>query len=191
MFRHSLSNRILLILRWCSYIKVTHCSQRQMCALRGTLFSMVFQDPMTVLNPTMTISAQIGEALQVHQPHLSRGEVRNRTVELMEMVGIPNPRDRMGLYPHNFSGGMRQRAVMAIALSGKPRILFADEPTTDLDVTIQAQILDLFRDIQSRLGTACVFVTHDLGAVARVTDRVAVMYAGRFVEIGTAEEIFY
>lgn len=146
---------------------------------------------MTVLNPTMTISAQIGEALQVHQPHLSRGEVRNRTVELMEMVGIPNPRDRMGLYPHNFSGGMRQRAVMAIALSGKPRILFADEPTTDLDVTIQAQILDLFRDIQSRLGTACVFVTHDLGAVARVTDRVAVMYAGRFVEIGTAEEIFY
>ncbi len=159
--------------------------------LRGKLFSMVFQDPMTALNPTMTLGAQIGEAVRVHQPGLSGGAVRRRVLELMTLVGIDRPEERMKLYPHNFSGGQRQRGVMAIALAGSPGILFADEPTTALDVTIQAQILDLLRDVQARLGTATVFVTHDLGVVARVADRVAVMYAGRIVETGTAEEIFY
>lgn len=112
-------------------------------------------------------------------------------IELLELVGIDCAQERMALYPHSFSGGMRQRVVLAIALAGNPRILFADEPTTALDVTIQAQILDLLRDVQRKLGTATVFVTHDLGVVARVADRVAVMYAGKIVEIGTAEEIFY
>ena len=170
---------------------ITGYRERDMHKLRGKLFSMVFQDPMTALNPTMTLGAQIGEAVRVHQPGLSGGAVRRRVLELMTLVGIDRPEERMKLYPHNFSGGQRQRGVMAIALAGSPGILFADEPTTALDVTIQAQILDLLRDVQARLGTATVFVTHDLGVVARVADRVAVMYAGRIVETGTAEEIFY
>lgn len=162
-----------------------------MTALRGSLFSMVFQDPMTALDPTMTIGAQIAEAVLAHKPKLEKTAVRERVVELLELVGIDRAQERMALYPHNFSGGMRQRVVLAIALAGNPRILFADEPTTALDVTIQAQILDLLRDVQRKLGTATVFVTHDLGVVARVADRVAVMYAGKIVETGTAEEIFY
>ena len=165
--------------------------ERDMRALRGKLFSMVFQDPMTALDPTMTVGAQIAEAVLVHQPKLEKAQVRQRVIELMELVGIGRPEERMGLYPYHFSGGMRQRVVMAIALAGNPRILFADEPTTALDVTIQAQILELLREIQRKLGTATVFVTHDLGVVARVADRVAVMYAGKIVETGTAEEIFY
>ncbi len=139
----------------------------------------------------MTIGAQIADAVRVHQPRMGRETMRQRVLELMTLVGIERPAERMGLYPHNFSGGMRQRSVLAMALAGDPAILFADEPTTALDVTIQAQILDLLRQIQQQLGTATVFVTHDLGAVARVADRVAVMYAGKIVEIGTAEEIFY
>lgn len=165
--------------------------ERDMRALRGKLFSMVFQDPMTALDPTMTVGAQIAEAVLVHQPKLGKEQARQRVIELMKLVGIQRPEERMGLYPYHFSGGMRQRVVMAIALAGNPRILFADEPTTALDVTIQAQILELLREIQKKLGTATVFVTHDLGVVARVADRVAVMYAGKIVEIGTAEEIFY
>ena len=170
---------------------ITAYRERDMHKLRGKLFSMVFQDPMTALNPTMSIGAQIGEAVRVHQPRLSGPALRERVAELMALVGIQNPKERMALYPYNFSGGMRQRSVMAIALAGNPSILFADEPTTALDVTVQAQILDLLRDLQQRLGTATVFVTHDLGVVARVADRVAVMYAGKIVETGTAEEIFY
>ena len=152
---------------------------------------MVFQDPMTSLNPTIAIGEQIAEAVRVHNRRLSRDQVHRRVIELMELVGIDQPEQRYGLYPYNFSGGMRQRSVLAIALASNPRILFADEPTTALDVTIQAQILDLLRDIQMKLGTATVLVSHDLGVVARVADRVAVMYAGRIVEIGTTEEIFY
>ena len=170
---------------------ITGYGEREMRKLRGTMFSMVFQDPMTALNPTMTVGAQIAEAVRVHRPGISRPELRARVLELMALVGIERPEERMKLYPHNFSGGMRQRSVMAIALAGSPAILFADEPTTALDVTIQAQILDLLREIQQKLGTATVFVTHDLGVVARVADRVAVMYAGKIVETGTAEEIFY
>lgn len=170
---------------------ITRCSQRDMEKLRGRLFSMVFQDPMTALDPTMSVGDQIAEAVRVHSPRLPRDGVRRRVLQLMELVGISQPEQRYALYPYNFSGGMRQRAVMAIALASDPKILLADEPTTALDVTIQAQILDLLRRIQAELGTATVLVSHDLGVVARCADRVAVMYAGRIVEVGTAEDIFY
>ena len=165
--------------------------EREMRTLRGKLFSMVFQDPMTSLNPTIPIGRQIAEAVLVHDRKLPAEQVRRRVAELMELVGIRHPEERYAQYPWQFSGGMRQRAVMAIALAANPRILFADEPTTALDVTIQAQILDLLREVQEKLGTATVLVSHDLGVVARVADRVAVMYAGKIVEVGTAEEIYY
>ena len=155
--------------------------EKELQKLRGRLFSMVFQDPMTALNPSMTIGAQIAEAVLVHEPKISRDALRARVLELMELVGIDRPNARMKLYPHNFSGGMRQRA----------KILLADEPTTALDVTIQAQILDLLRRLQQKLHTATILVSHDLGVVARAADRVAVMYAGKIVEIGTAEEVYY
>ena len=165
--------------------------EKQLQKLRGSLFSMVFQDPMTALNPSMTIGSQIAEAIVVHEPKISKEALRARVLELMELVEIDRPLERMKLYPHNFSGGMRQRAVMAIALAARAKILLADEPTTALDVTIQAQILDLLRDIQEKLHTATILVSHDLGVVARAADRVAVMYAGKIVEIGTAEEVYY
>lgn len=176
---------------WANGADITNYSQRDMERLRGGLFSMVFQNPMTSLNPTICVGEQIAEAVRVHAPRAGRDAIRRRVFELMELVGISEPEQRYRLYPYHFSGGMRQRAVMAIALASSPKILFADEPTTSLDVTIQAQILDLLRDIQQKLGTATILVSHDLGVVARVADRVAVMYAGKIVEIGTAEEIFY
>lgn len=171
-------------------VDIAGYGEREMQRLRGKLFAMVFQDPMTSLNPTMPVGAQIAEAVRLHEPKMSRAAVRDRVRELMELVGIDRPEERMGQYPYHFSGGMRQRSVMATALAGSPQILFADEPTTALDVTIQAQILDLLRDLQKKLGTATVFVTHDMGVVARAADRVAVMYAGKIVETGTVEEIF-
>lgn len=170
---------------------ITHYTQRQMRKLRGKLFSFIFQDPMTALNPTIPVGRQIGEAILVHEPRLSGEAVYQRVIELMELVGIQNPQVRYGQYPYHFSGGMRQRSVMAIALAAKPKILLADEPTTALDVTIQAQILDLLKEIQVKLGTSTILVSHDLGVVARAADRVAIMYAGKIVEIGTAEEIYY
>lgn len=170
---------------------ITHYTQRQMRKLRGKLFSFIFQDPMTALNPTIPVGRQIGEAILVHEPRLSGEAVYQRVIELMELVGIQNPQARYKQYPYHFSGGMRQRSVMAIALAAKPKILLADEPTTALDVTIQAQILDLLKEIQVKLGTSTILVSHDLGVVARAADRVAIMYAGKIVEIGTAEEIYY
>ena len=172
-------------------VDITDYSDKDMRKLRGKLFSMIFQDPMTALNPTIPIGQQIAEAILVHEPKLPKEEVYNRVIELMELVGIQQPHERYKLYPYNFSGGMRQRSVMAIALAANPRILLADEPTTALDVTIQAQILDLLKEIQVKLGTATILVSHDLGVVARCADRVAIMYAGKIVEIGTAEEIYY
>ena len=172
-------------------VDITRYSDRDMQKLRGKLFSFVFQDPMTALNPTIPIGRQIAEAILIHEPKLSKEEVYNRVIGLMELVGIQHPHERYKLYPYNFSGGMRQRSVMAIALAANPKILLADEPTTALDVTIQAQILDLLKEIQTKLGTATILVSHDLGVVARAADRVAIMYAGKIVEIGTAEEIYY
>ncbi len=170
---------------------ITNYKEVQMQKIRGRVFSMIFQDPMTSLNPTIKIGQQIAEAILVHNRNMPKQQVYQRVIELMELVGIERPQERYHLYPYDFSGGMRQRSVMAIALASDPDILFADEPTTALDVTIQAQILDLLREIQQKLGTATILISHDLGVVARAADRVAVMYAGKIVEIGTAEEVYY
>ena len=170
--------------------------EKELQKLRGRLFSMVFQDPMTALNPSMTIGAQIAEAVLVHEPKISRDALRARVLELMELVGIDRPNARMKLYPHNFSGGMRQRAVLAIAqvlaiaLASRAKILLADEPTTALDVTIQAQILDLLRNLKDKINSSIMLITHDLGVVANVADRVSVMYAGQIIEYGLVHEIF-
>lgn len=172
-------------------VDITNYSDRHMQKLRGKLFSMIFQDPMTSLNPTISIGKQIEEAILIHEPKIGKEELYGRVIALMELVGIRQPHERYQLYPYNFSGGMRQRSVMAIALAAKPKILLADEPTTALDVTIQAQILDLLKEIQVKMGTATILVSHDLGVVARAADRVAIMYAGKIVEIGTAQEIYY
>ena len=172
-------------------IDITRYREQDMRKLRGNYFSMVFQDPMTSLNPTIPIGRQIGEAVKIHNPGMTKAEVYQKVLELMELVGIGQVKERYPLYPYSFSGGMRQRSVMAIGLASNPKLLFADEPTTALDVTVQAQILDLIREIQKNLGTAMILVSHDLGVVARAADRVAVMYAGKIVEIGKTEEIFY
>lgn len=170
---------------------ITDYREREMRRLRGRAFSMVFQDPMTALNPTIPVGRQIAEAVRAHNRRLPEAAVRQKVLALMELVGIERGAERYSLCPHSFSGGMRQRAVMAAALAADPLLLFADEPTTALDVTVQAQILDLLREIQQKKGTATVLVTHDLGVVARAADRVAVMYAGKIVETGTVEDIFY
>ena len=158
--------------------------------INGQRIAMVFQDPMTSLDPTMPIGKQIMEGLLLHTK-LGRQEARARAVELLDLVGIPEAEKRMKNYPHQLSGGMRQRVVIAIALSGDPDILICDEPTTALDVTIQAKILDLIQDIQRRMGLSVIYITHDLGVVAKVADYVNVMYAGKIVEVGNANEIFY
>jgi oligopeptide transport system ATP-binding protein len=165
-------------------------SDRQMQGVRGSQIAMVFQDPMTSLDPTMKVGRQITESLKKHLG-MSGQRARERSVELMQMVGIPNAEARLRQYPHQFSGGMRQRVVIAIALACDPQILIADEPSTALDVTIQAQILELLRDLQERIGTSIILITHDLGVVAQTARRVAVMYGGKIVETGTVREIFY
>lgn len=164
--------------------------EKELQKIRGKDISMIFQDPMTSLNPTMKVGNQIMEGLVKHQK-MSKAKAKERALELLNLVGIPNPSERINQYPHQFSGGMRQRVVIAIALACNPKILLADEPTTALDVTIQAQILELMKDIQKKTETSIVFITHDLGVVANVADRVAVMYAGKIVEIGTVDDIFY
>lgn len=169
---------------------LTKLSEREMQKIRGKDISMIFQDPMTSLNPTMTIGKQIMEPIIKHQ-NMSKSSARERAIELLRLVGIPKAEERFKQYPHQFSGGMRQRVVIAIALACNPKVLIADEPTTALDVTIQAQILELMKDLQKKIETSIIFITHDLGVVANVADRVAVMYGGRIVEIGTVDEIFY
>ncbi|WP_312471342.1 ABC transporter ATP-binding protein [Neobacillus sp.] len=169
---------------------LTKLKDKEMQKIRGHDISMIFQDPMTSLNPTMKIGNQIMEPLIKHQ-NMSRHAAKERTLDLLKLVGIPKPEIRINQYPHQFSGGMRQRVVIAIALACNPQILIADEPTTALDVTIQAQILELMKDLQKKIDTSIIFITHDLGVVANVADRVAVMYGGKIVEIGTADEIFY
>lgn len=165
-------------------------SEREMQAIRGKEIAMIFQDPMTSLNPTMKIGKQITEVIMKHEK-VSKEDANKRAEELLELVGIPNAKERMKQYPHQFSGGQRQRIVIAIALACNPDVLIADEPTTALDVTIQAQILELLKELQQQFQMAIIFITHDLGVVANVADRVAVMYAGKVVEVGTADEVFY
>ncbi|MDO5695728.1 MAG: ABC transporter ATP-binding protein [Eubacteriales bacterium] len=165
-------------------------SDKEMSVIRGKEIAMIFQDPMTSLNPTMKIGHQIREVIMKHRG-LKRAEAKAEAIRLLTLVDIAMPEMRYHQYPHEFSGGMRQRVVIAIALAGQPKVLIADEPTTALDVTIQAQILELLKRIQKKMGTSIIFITHDLGVVANVADRVAVMYSGKILEIGTADEIFY
>ena len=169
---------------------LTKVSEKEMEKVRGKDIAMIFQDPMTSLNPTMTIGKQIMEPIIKHQG-FSKEDAKKRAIELIELVGISDAEKRFKQYPHQFSGGMRQRIVIAISLACNPKVLIADEPTTALDVTIQAQILELIKDLQEKTGVAVIFITHDLGVVANMADRVAVMYAGKIIEYGTSNDIFY
>lgn len=171
-------------------IDITGYSDKQMESLCGTEFSMIFQDPMTSLNPTMRVGSQISEGIRKHEK-INNQAAMDRALAMLRLVGIPNPDQNMIRYPHTFSGGMRQRIMIAMALACNPNILFADEPTTALDVTTQAQILELMNDLKGKLGTAIVLITHDLGVVARMAERIAVMYAGEIIETGSASDVFY
>ena len=167
---------------------ITRASARRMRKLRGGDIAMIFQEPMTSLNPVFTVGDQIAEAILLHQD-VSRAQAEKQVVDLLATVGIPEPAKRAKSFPHQLSGGMRQRVMIAMAISCRPKLLIADEPTTALDVTVQAQIFDLMRDIQREFGVAIVLITHDMGAIAEMTDRVAVMYAGRIIEQGTSDQI--
>ena len=170
---------------------ITAYREREMTALRGSLFSMVFQDPMTSLNPLYTIEKQITEMLDLHQKQMTKQEKHARCVELLHMVGIPNPEDRLKSYPHQFSGGMKQRVIIAIALACQPRLLIADEPTTALDVTIQAQILKLMDKLVKEQGASLILITHDLAVVSQMADRIIVMYCGKIVESGSRDDVIH
>lgn len=169
---------------------LTKLSETEMENVRGKDIAMIFQDPMTSLNPVLTIGTQIMEPIIKHQG-LSKEEAKEKAIELIDLVGIHEPEKRFKQYPHQFSGGMRQRIVIAISLACNPKVLIADEPTTALDVTIQAQIIELIKDLQQKTGVAVIFITHDLGVVANIADRVCVMYAGKIIEYGTSDDIFY
>ncbi|MBV9523622.1 MAG: ABC transporter ATP-binding protein [Alphaproteobacteria bacterium] len=171
-------------------VDLTHLAEAQMRQIRGNDIAMIFQEPMTSLNPVYTIGDQITEAITLHQRKGPR-EAAGLAVHMLELLGIPEPKRRMASYPHQISGGMRQRAMIAMALSCRPALLIADEPTTALDVTIQAQILELMKRLQAELGMAVMFITHNLGVAAEIADRVLVMYAGRIVEEGPARAIFH
>ncbi|MEQ9153527.1 MAG: ABC transporter ATP-binding protein [Roseitalea porphyridii] len=172
-----------------SRVDLQSLSDRRMRAIRGNDIAMVFQEPMTSLDPVWTVGDQIGEAVRLHQG-LTRRQARARAIEMLRLVGIPDPVSRADDYPHQMSGGMRQRVMIAIALSCRPALLIADEPTTALDVTVQAQILELIKSLQDEIGMSVLFITHDLGVVAEIADRVAVMYAGQIVEEAPVREIF-
>nr|WP_029165728.1 ABC transporter ATP-binding protein [Aminiphilus circumscriptus] len=165
-------------------------SYKEMCRVRGKDISMIFQEPMTSLNPVKTVGYQVGEALRIHQRDVADAEVRRRVVEMLDLVGIPEPESRVRAFPHQLSGGLRQRVMIAMALICDPKLLVADEPTTALDVTIQAQVLKLMMDLQRRIGTSIILITHDLGVVAETCDDVNVMYAGSIVEQGDVFNIF-
>lgn len=169
-------------------IETLKATKADMRLLRGSTVSMIFQDPMTSLNPTKTVGNQIEEVLYLHNRHMSRTQLQEKVDEIMELVGIPASRKTE--YPHQFSGGMKQRIVIAIALACEPKLLLADEPTTALDVTIQAQVLDMMQDLKEKLNTSMILITHDLGIVAQICDNVAIMYAGEIIESGTAEDIY-
>lgn len=169
---------------------LTKLNKNALRKVQGVDISMIFQDPMTALNPTLTVGEQLTDGLRTHKS-ISKIEANKKAIEILNLVGIPNPEERLKQYPHQFSGGMRQRIVIAIALICDPLLLIADEPTTALDVTIQAQILELFEEIQEKTGVSIILITHDLGVVAKIADRIAVMYAGKIIEIGTKREIFY
>ena len=169
---------------------LAHVPEKVMRTIRGNRIAMIFQEPMTALNPVFTIGWQIEEALKYHTS-MNRAQRRERVLELLQLVEIPNPDKRINEYPHQLSGGMRQRIVIAMALACEPEILIADEPTTALDVTIQAQILRLMQDLQKKINTAIILITHDLGVVAQVCDRVIVMYAGQIVEVASVTELFH
>ena len=169
---------------------ITDYTEKQMRSLRGNVVSMVFQDPLMSLNPTISVGKQIMEGILQHRK-ISKGEAKEQALKMLKLVGIEDVEKRFSLQPHFFSGGMRQRCVLAVALAAQPQLLLADEPTTALDVTIANKILDLLVELRQATGVSIIFVSHDLGAVARIADRVAVMYAGKIVEIGTAEEIYY
>ena len=165
--------------------------KNEMAAFRGSEVAMIFQNPMTCLNPVYTVGNQLIEALRAHDKKISKAAAAKRAMEMLELVGINNVQKRMKQYPHEFSGGMRQRVMIAMGLICHPKLLIADEPTTALDVTIQAQILELIKDLQKKYDLTTVYITHDLGVVANVADRIAVMYAGDIVEIGSCDEVFY
>ena len=169
---------------------LTKLSEREMRYIRGNDIAMVFQEPMTSLNPVLTVGAQITETVQLHR-NVTAAEAREVAVDMLDKVGIPEPRRRVDAYPHELSGGMRQRVMIAMALCLRPELLIADEPTTALDVTIQAQILELMRSLQTEFGMSILFITHDLGVVAEMADEVAVMYASKIAELGTVEAIFH
>jgi oligopeptide/dipeptide ABC transporter ATP-binding protein len=164
--------------------------KRDLRELRGGDVAMIFQDPMTSLNPVLTVGDQIGEAIRVHNPHVNDAAATKRVIELLALVGVPNPEQRVKQYPHEFSGGMRQRAMIAMAIANEPKLLIADEPTTALDVTIQAQIIEVLKKAQHETQAATILITHDLGLVAELCDRVVVMYGGRVVETGDVYTIF-
>lgn len=169
---------------------VVNTPASEMQKLRGNQMAMIFQEPMTSLNPVFRIGAQVDEVIALHNPHMTKEEVKARTIEMLELVGIANSQGVYSMYPHELSGGMRQRIMIAMGLACNPKLIVADEPTTALDVTIQAQILDLLRELKEKINSSIMLITHDLGVIAEMADYVVVMYAGRVVEKGTAQEIF-